>query len=135
MPLPRNKQVALFMLLSTRSVYRKQLEGGKPTTPDNPPNAPQKFDEMKANFLKVTPPNGITAADIKTLTDDEATLKQMFVAPGTSKVQRNNISTDPELISAALGIQYDPADPDCPNGPEADIIAADAVKDLPSVKP
>ena len=131
-PLTRNKQIALFALLATRSAYRAMLEGvpvlGSPT----PPNPVQSIAHLLQRFREVPPPTGITAGDITNLTDPAGPLGWMY---DPSASLSGNITTDPSKIAVALGIQYVPTNPDCPCYMEGNMISNLLVTNLGTTKP
>jgi hypothetical protein len=127
MPISRNKQLAMYALLSTRSAYRARLEGVPLLGSPNPPAPPQTKKQMLDRFATLPLPAGITRADMNKLIAGQ--LGDLFKK---SAANTGNISADPEAIAFALQLDYDPTDPDCPDPTEGDIIAGLIVNNIPA---
>jgi hypothetical protein len=131
MPLHRNKQLALYVLLATRSGYRYLLEG-KGSDPAEPPLS---GDGLLQRFLEVPRPHGITAEEMKTLTGENLYKLFVPVKDPAAPEQQGNITTNPYTIAEALGIIYDIQNPDCPCYYEGNLISKLLIENLPEVKP
>ena len=129
MPLPRNKQLAVYMLLCTRSAYRAQLEGAPTLGRGGLPEIGTK-DDLRTRFTTVSPPAGLTISDMQALVASGTPISDLYVPnpnpgqPNPTPGQFGNISFDPALIAGALQMTYDPTDPECPAFKEGDLISA-----------
>lgn len=125
MPLTRNKQLAMYFLLSTRSNYRARIEGIPTLGSGATPNPPTSANDLVNRFSSVPAPSGFSKADIQTLTNPMEKTDRLFVDPASPDgASMNNVTTDPVKIADALDIEYDPSDPDCPSVTEANALSA-----------
>ena len=135
MQLTRNKQLAMYALLATRSAYRAQLEGVPVKGSGSKPNPPASIDDLLLRFKAVTKPYGISSSDIQVLTDPAGPLGMLFDNKSRPPAQLGNITTDPVVIATALNIVYDPTDPDCPGYIEGNLISSLLIANLGPDKP
>jgi hypothetical protein len=133
--LTRNKQIAMSCLLCTRSAYRAMLEGVPLKGSGAQPKPPLTPSEMLQRFKDVPLPDGFTQSDINDLTDPLGPLVKLFDNVSAPPAQKGNITTNPETIAFALGIDYDPLDPDCPNFLEGNQTSKSIGANLAITKP
>lgn len=127
-PLPRNKQLILYILLSTRSAYRSMIDGFQAGQ-----QSPYKITDLaglKQRFNDVPLPNGITDDDMANTFLDDSPIQLLLDSSSVS-----GISSDPKAIIYALAMVYDPTNPDCPCYIEGNLIAQLIADNLPAQKP
>ncbi len=81
MALTRNKQLAMYFLLSTRSFYRARIEGLAVIGSGGLDNFPQSAADLVSRFSTVAAPFGFTVADIQILTGQQSKIGDLFVQP------------------------------------------------------
>jgi hypothetical protein len=129
MALSRKKMLAMYFLLSTRSTFRAKLEGL------NGPGPVATAADLLARFAATPPPTGMDASDMQAFADGAGPLGRLFVKAGMrghqSLPQIGNVSIDPETIALAVGLAYDPSNPDCPSTTEGNKMAEIVIQYLP----
>lgn len=124
MALTRNKQLAMYFLLSTRSFYRARIEGLAVIGSGGLDNFPQSAADLVSRFSTVAAPSGFTVADIQILTGQQSKIGDLFVDPSVDNGPHlNKVSIHPERIASALELTYVPSDPECPSLKEGNQVA------------
>jgi hypothetical protein len=127
-PLTFDKQIAFYILLATRSWYRKMLENSPPPPPlpvDNPgAMGPQESGDLE-KMIANAPPPGFSPSDVQALTNPQTQFGMLFVDHTKSNApQIANISTDPVIITMAVHPNYDDGSSvGCPDTTAWDAIA------------
>lgn len=134
MALTRNKQLAMYVMLCTRSAYRAMLEkwavvGGKPQ-----PTSVVDQADLRTRLTTVQPPNGMTFAELTAWTSNSVGPWTGLYVQGSSSPHIAQISTDPAVIAVALEMAYVPTNPDCPTYNEGNIISSLLAANLPTIK-
>lgn len=138
MALTNAQKMALFLLISTRSAFRFQLERRTPGTLGTANPFPDRTTFAAALQAAINALNiGVTPADLAAM-DQNSDIAGLWVSPrhvaGVPDRQIANITTDHNEIVTALGLDSSPlytSDNPCPSGQnQTDVAAAVAALSL-----